>query len=106
MKNMNEKHIIDLIKKDAWRMDILRAARSINLPDWFIGAGFVRNPVWDFLHDFDKQTPISDIDIVYFDPNDLSEERQIKQIEHFCDLSFKIADTILKKSNDITTGED
>jgi hypothetical protein len=39
-------------------------------------------------------------------PNDLSEERQIKQIEHFCDLSFKIADTILKKSNDITTGED
>lgn len=33
-------------------------------------------------------------------PNDLSEERQSKQIEHFCDLSFKIADVLLKKSNE------
>jgi hypothetical protein len=38
-------------------------------------------------------------------PNDLSEKRQLKEIEHFTELSFKIADTILKKSNDITTGK-
>jgi len=39
-------------------------------------------------------------------PNDLSEKRQLKEIEHFTELSFKIADTILKKSNEITTGKD
>lgn len=38
--------------------------------------------------------------LIIHHPNDLSEERQLKQIEHFCDLSFKIADTILRKSNE------
>jgi hypothetical protein len=38
--------------------------------------------------------------------NELSEERQYKQIEHFCDLSFKIADVILKKSNERSNRND
>jgi len=73
---MNEEFIINLIKNDPWRMDVLRAVRSLNLPDWLIGAGFIRNPVWDALHGFNKQTPITDIDVVYFDPNDQSEDTE------------------------------
>ena len=38
--------------------------------------------------------------------NELSEEIQFKQIEHFCDLSFKIADVILKKSNESSRKND
>jgi hypothetical protein len=38
--------------------------------------------------------------------NELSEERQFKQIEHFCELSFKIADVILKKSNERSNRND
>lgn len=74
---MNSDFIINLIKNDLWRMEVLQAVRSLNLPDWFIGAGFVRNPVWDALHNFEKQTPINDIDVAYFDPSDLSEETEI-----------------------------
>lgn len=73
---MNEEFIINLIKKDPWRMEVLEAVCSLNLPDWLIGAGFVRNPVWDELHNFENQSPITDIDIAYFDPNDLSEESE------------------------------
>lgn len=75
-KNMNQEFIINLIKNDPWRMKALEDVRSLNLPDWLIGAGFIRNPVWDTLHHFEKQTPITDIDIAYFDPNDLSEESE------------------------------
>lgn len=75
---MNEEFFINLIKKDLWRMEVLTAVQSLNLPDWLIGAGFVRNPVWDSLHNLEKQTPITDIDVAYFDPNDLSEETEIK----------------------------
>lgn len=36
---MTEKDILDLIEKDEWMMDVLRVVRTLNLPDWIIGAG-------------------------------------------------------------------
>jgi hypothetical protein len=57
-------------------MDVLHAVRSLNLPDWLIGAGFVRNPIWDNLHEYMVPTPLTDIDVAYFDPNDLSEKTE------------------------------
>lgn len=71
---MNEQDILDLIKKDKWMMDILRAAESLRLPDWWIGAGFVRSKVWDHLHGYKKRTPLPDIDLIYFDKKDFSKE--------------------------------
>lgn len=71
---MTTDSIIELIQNDPWRMEALRAARSLELPDWLIGAGFVRNPVWDYLHGYTTPTPTTDIDVVYFDPGNLSEE--------------------------------
>ncbi len=53
-------------------MDVIAAARMLDLPDWAIGAGFVRNFVWDHLHDRAEQTPLNDIDVLYFDPADVS----------------------------------
>ncbi|MFA5934084.1 MAG: nucleotidyltransferase family protein [Candidatus Paceibacterota bacterium] len=70
----NEDKILELIKNDNYRMDALRAVKSLNLPDWIIGAGFVRNPVWDYLHEYKEQTPLTDIDVAYFDLNNLNEE--------------------------------
>ena len=74
---MTKEDILDLIKNDQWMMDILRAARSLYLPDWMIGAGFVRNKVWDHLHGYqNKEVPTADIDLIYFDSNNLSEEQE------------------------------
>ena len=55
-------------------MDILKTTKEINLPDWWIGAGFIRSKVWDHLHDYKNRTPIPDIDVIYFDKNDFSDE--------------------------------
>jgi hypothetical protein len=52
----------------AWRREALEAVASLGLPDCWIGAGFVRAPVWDALHGFPEPTPLDDIDVVYFDP--------------------------------------
>jgi hypothetical protein len=62
-----------LIRSDAESMEILRAVETLNLPDWAIGAGFVRSLVWDHLHGYETRTPLTDIDVLYFDPNDTSE---------------------------------
>ncbi|WP_322528121.1 nucleotidyltransferase family protein [Salinicola sp. LHM] len=56
------------IRDDAWRMEALRQARSLCLPDWWLAAGFVRNLVWDRLHGYSPSTPLNDIDLIYFDP--------------------------------------
>lgn len=72
---MQETDIPKLIEDDNGMMEVLRAASSLNLSDWWIGAGFVRNKVWDVLQD-GNQTPPGDIDVVYFDPIDLSEDRE------------------------------
>jgi uncharacterized protein len=77
---MNDQDIKDLIKNDIWMMKVLRIVKDLSLPESWVAAGFVRNKVWDTLHGF-KKHELSDVDVIYFDPMDISEERE-KQIEH------------------------
>lgn len=65
---MTKKDICKLIESDQWMMDILRFVESLHLPDWWIGAGFVRSRVWDHLHNYKERTPLPDIDLIYLDP--------------------------------------
>jgi uncharacterized protein len=71
-----EQQILALVGSDAWTMDILRLARRLALPDWAIGAGFIRGLVWDRLCGFEERTPLNDIDVVYFDPARVSREAE------------------------------
>ncbi|MEK4536610.1 nucleotidyltransferase family protein [Peribacillus sp. FSL K6-1552] len=61
-------------------MEILESAKSLNLPDWWICAGFIRSKVWDVLHDFSVRTTIPDIDVIYFDPTNI-DKLEVKKIE-------------------------
>lgn len=76
---MTESDILALIKNDSWMVGILTAAKSLNLPDWWIGAGFVRGKVWDSLHGYSSKTPLTDIDVIYFDKKDFSEDEAGKE---------------------------
>ncbi len=62
-----EQRITTWLERDDVRMKALRLARSLNLDDWCIGAGFVRNLVWDTLHGNAESTPLNDIDLIYHD---------------------------------------
>src|SRR3989344_1564693 len=73
---MIRKDIINLIENDKWMVDILKIVESLNLPDWWIGAGFVRGKVWDSLHGYKKRTPLPDIDVIYFDKTDYLEREE------------------------------
>ena len=73
---MTRKDIINLIENDKWMMDILKIVEKLNLPDWWIGAGFVRGKIWDSLHGYKKRTPLLDIDVIYFDKNDFTKTEE------------------------------
>lgn len=62
----NVDEITEIILKDQWMMDVLKAAELLDLPDWWIGAGFIRNKVWNYLENKDPE-PSRDVDLVYFD---------------------------------------
>ena len=73
--NENEEKLRQLIAQSESIMTILRAVRRCNPPDWLVGAGLLRNLVWDHLHGYRQPTPPRDIDVAFFDPADLSPER-------------------------------
>lgn len=69
--------IIRLIENDTMRMNILRDVASLGLPDWWIGAGFVRNCVWDYLHGYKVSSPLNDVDVIYFDMSDFTAQEAV-----------------------------
>jgi hypothetical protein len=63
------------LERRAGSMRLLRAVEALALPDAWIGAGFVRNAVWDHLHDLPSVTGDMDVDVVYFDRADADRSR-------------------------------
>ncbi|GHC65333.1 nucleotidyltransferase family protein [Ulvibacter litoralis] len=72
-----ENKLIEIIENDIWMTKILKIVRDLNLNDCWIGAGFVRNKVWDEKHKKDR-TELNDIDIIYFDKSNSSKEYDLQ----------------------------
>ncbi|HDW8003735.1 TPA: nucleotidyltransferase family protein [Bacillus cereus] len=67
MTIQTEQDIIRLIENDEWMMNVLQMAKSLELPDWWICAGFVRSKIWDTLHDYEAKMAMPDVDVIYYD---------------------------------------
>src|SRR5688572_30443853 len=68
--------IAAFIERHADMTRLLQAVRELCLPDCWIGAGFVRNAVWDVLHDRTVNCgALNDVDVVYFDRAHAGAER-------------------------------
>ncbi|MBM7553952.1 nucleotidyltransferase family protein [Thalassobacillus pellis] len=74
----NEEDVIKSIKEDDWMMYVLNAVKTLNLPDWWICAGFVRSKIWDVIHNYSSRTPLPDIDVIYFDSTNVSKFEEEK----------------------------
>ncbi|MGK3112107.1 nucleotidyltransferase family protein [Candidatus Pantoea formicae] len=69
-----KKSLQTILSGDPVRMKILHAVQALELTDGWIGAGFVRDAVWDHLHGY-VQSPVSgDVDVVWFDSENCSPE--------------------------------
>ncbi|MDC0611011.1 nucleotidyltransferase family protein [Vibrio sp.] len=68
--------VIELIQNDTFRTTVLKLVYELNIPQSYVAAGFVRNLVWDHLHNKETSTPLNDVDVIYFDAADLSIESE------------------------------
>jgi hypothetical protein len=55
-----------ILASDPARCGVLAMVRSLGLPDCWVGAGFIRNAVWDYLHDRPPSRHTGDVDVVWF----------------------------------------
>ncbi|MES2070125.1 MAG: nucleotidyltransferase family protein [Pseudomonadota bacterium] len=70
-----QQRLVSMAQESPWLMSALSAVRGLGLASWCIGAGAIRNLVWDTLHAFPTPSALPDIDVAYFDAADLSAER-------------------------------
>jgi uncharacterized protein len=71
-----DSRLIELVRSSTLLMRALHAARAVDPPDWLIGAGAIRDLVWDHLHDLRQPTSPKDVDLVFFDPVSLGNDRE------------------------------
>lgn len=76
-----------LIRADATLMRALAAVRALGLPDACIGAGAIRNRVWDALHGFTAPSGKADVDVAFFDAAETRVER-----DHALDAQLRAAE--------------
>jgi hypothetical protein len=66
-----------IVRGSDWLYGVLELVAALDLPDCWVGAGAVRDLVWDtrFGAGFDAAN-IADVDVVFFDADDLTAERE------------------------------
>lgn len=75
---MTKSDLISLIERDPTRLHILRLVRALGLPDCWVAAGFVRSAVWDHLHSRPSSPLRSDVDVVWFDADNVEAEQDVE----------------------------
>jgi len=79
-------------------MQVLKIARDLDLSQWMIGAGFVRNKIWSYLSgDVKEGVDTFDVDLVYFDKNrkDEKEDEELsKQLKIKTGINYEIVNEI------------
>lgn len=65
---MSNEHLVsDLLMKDPRRWHAMGLVEALGLPQGCIGAGFVRNLVWDHCHEGVQDCRQEDIDVLFYD---------------------------------------
>jgi hypothetical protein len=71
-----EQRLTAIIAASPTVMRVLEAARAADLPDWRLFSGAVYQTVWNALTGRAPDYGIADYDLAYFEPDDLSPERE------------------------------
>ena len=75
------KILISILKKNTELMDMLDYIDSLNIPNFYIAAGSIFQTVWNYYDGKPLNYGIKDIDVIYYNSNDLSVDTDLKYYE-------------------------
>lgn len=94
LPNYQIEKLTQIVQKHKAIYEFLVGVQDLEITNYYIGAGCITQTIWNYLSNLPLDYGIKDIDFVYFDDSDLSEEKenQLKsQLERtFQDYPFKI----------------
>jgi uncharacterized protein len=74
-----------VLAADPLRLAALKAVQELSMPDAWIGAGFVRDAIWDWLHGSSPRAPRNDVDVIWYDesqPGETSDRVMEERLRH------------------------
>lgn len=79
-----KQELYNILKENAVIFEILQKAQTLEIPDYYIGAGCICQTVWNHQNKLDLMYGISDVDFVYFDADTSyeSENNIIQLVQH------------------------
>jgi hypothetical protein len=81
-----QERFLELLKRNEYIQEILNRSISLGIPNWAIGAGFLQQTIYNLLHGRPVLDGIRDIDWVYFEDSDLSENTEINVVHRVCEV--------------------
>lgn len=87
--------VSEILRADEARWQLLGIVAALSLPDCWIGAGLIRNAVWDHLHHRPTSPITGDVDVIWFDAaspdpaTDTQLEAHLRQIQPTIKWSVK-----------------
>ena len=87
--------LVETVSKNEPLIRVLKVLKELNLPfEYYVGAGCITNTVWNDISGYHLEYGISDIDIVYYEPEDKTSESEKKLKEKLLnrlgDFPFKL----------------
>lgn len=79
-KNMNDQLdiLISILEKNKELMEMLDYISELNLPNFYIAAGSIFQTIWNYYDSRKLNFGIKDLDVIYFNNNDLSVEKDLE----------------------------
>jgi uncharacterized protein len=74
--------LLSLLEQNPYLLEVIHAIPSLNLPDCFVAGACIAQTLWNLRHGFSPEAHLKDIDLVYFDPTDLSQESEANHQQH------------------------
>ena len=84
-----EKEAIAILKKNTELMEVLNFVSKLNLPNFYIGAGSVFQTIWNYYDGKTLNHGIKDIDVIYYNKDDLNPETDKKYCEKINEYCIK-----------------
>ena len=76
----------DSLRSNPVVSELLKTWRDLDLPNCWLVAGTVVQSYWNTMHEFPPLHGVSDVDLIYFDPNDLTEETEVAHASRISDF--------------------
>lgn len=70
------KHLIEIVESNEELMKVFEVLDEISLTQYYVGAGAIAQSIWNKVTDKHQNYGISDVDIVYYNSDNLTEDEE------------------------------